>query len=89
MLRSRLLQKKCIKYLVLLTVPCARTEIKIKDGLLKKDIIGSISAKKMESSFRRRLMYNLGWINKEELNFLEFAWFLRNCMHNDFSSPML
>jgi hypothetical protein len=61
-------------------------EVKVKDGLLKKDILSSVNAKKLESSFRRRAIYNLGWINKQEFDLLEFGWFFRNCMHNDFSA---
>jgi hypothetical protein len=61
-------------------------EVRIKNGILKKEILNSIKGKVYETSFRRRAIYNLGWINQDEFKFLEFSWFLRNCMHNDFSA---
>jgi len=61
-------------------------EKKIKDGITKKDVLKIIESKKHETSMRRRALLNLGWINKDEFDLLEFAWWLRNCMHNDFSA---
>jgi hypothetical protein len=61
-------------------------EVKVKDGIQKKDVLRQIESKVFESSFRRRAIYNLNWIEHDEFMFLEFCWFLRNCMHNDFSA---
>lgn len=61
-------------------------EIRVPKGNKKSDLINAITRKGLESGFRRRSLLKLGWISREDFELLEFAWFVRNCMHNDFNA---